>query len=305
MKGVPQGSCVGPVLFILYHHDMLDAISSVHWKHLFADDLSILFAPSSTLSPANMMLTLAEQIKAVLKQLLEYSEKWKQEINFRKTCWILFHRQVAPRIPDIAVDGRNIDHVRTFKYLGTILDAKLSFIPHIKHVRAKIKTNLNVFKRLAASRMMSEAVRYRLFNAYIRPYYQSLLNIFPVLSTNKQEQIEALNRQIHRATHQWYDARNIEVEALDRYKSIAKLTTKHWVNLAGTILRTNPAVIADYLQHKLSIVYLKEYLTNPSLTKERRSIFGRGRIRKHITRLVEGESLSLLDYALSFVPRSS
>lgn len=41
------------------------------------------------------------------------------------------------------------------------------------------------------------------------------------------------------------------------------------------------------------------------LLKERTYIFGRGRIRKHITRLVEGESLSLLDYALSFAPRSS
>ena len=202
LKVVPQGSCVGPVLFILYHHDMLDAISSVHWKHLFADDLSILCASSSTLSPANMMLTLAEQIKEVLKQLRAYSKKWKQEINFRKDLLDSFPpSNRASHTRDIDVDGRNIDHVRTFKYLGTILDAKLSFIPHITHVREKIKTNLNIFKRLPASRMMSEAVRYRLFNAYIHPYCQSLLNIFPVLSTNKQEQIEALNRQMHRATH--------------------------------------------------------------------------------------------------------
>ena len=153
--------------------------------------------------------------------------------------------------------------------------------------------------------MMSEAVRYRLFYAYIRPYYQSLLNIFPVLSANKKEQIEALNRQTHRVTHQWHEARNIEVAALDKFQSIAELTTKHWRNLTNTILRTNPAVIEDYLQHKLSIVYLKEYLSNPVLAKERRAIFGRGRIRKHVIKLAEGESSSLLDLTLAFTHKST
>ena len=305
LKGVPQGSCVGPVLFILYHHDMLDSISPVHWKHLFADDLSVVFAPSPTLAAANMMLTLADQIKEVLQQLLQYSIMWKQDINFKKTFWILFHRQVAPRIPDITVDGRRIDHVKRFKYLGTILDAKLSFIPHINQVRTKIKTNLNIFKRIASTRMMSESVRYRLFNAYIRPHFQSLLTIFPALSPHKQNQIEALNRQIHRATNQWYDARNIEIEALERYQSIAKLTGNHWQKLAVTILRTNPGVVEDFLQHKQSILYLQDYLTNPSLTKERRSIFGRGRIRKNLTKLITNGSQSLLDYALGYTPVTS
>ena len=165
---------------------MLNVIPSVHWKHLFADDLSILIAPSSTLSPANMMSRLAEQTTEALKQLLEYSVNWKQEINLRKTCWILFHRQVAPRIPDISVDGYVVNHVSHFKYLGTILDAKLSFTPHMNYVRAKIKTSLNIFKRLAASRMLSETVRYRLFNAYIRPHFQTLLNIFHVLNPTRR-----------------------------------------------------------------------------------------------------------------------
>lgn len=44
-KGVPQGSCIGPLLFIVYHYDILEALSTVHHKHLFADDLAILIAP--------------------------------------------------------------------------------------------------------------------------------------------------------------------------------------------------------------------------------------------------------------------
>ena len=152
---------------------------------------------------------------------------------------------------------------------------------------------------------MSESVRYRLFNAYIRPHFQSLLTIFPELSPHKQNQIEALNRQIHRATNQWHDARNTEIEALYKYQSIAKLTEKHWGKLAVTILRTNPGVVEDFLKHRKSILYLRDYLTNLALTEERRSILGRGRIRKHLTKLIENGSQSLLDDALVYAPVAS
>jgi hypothetical protein len=69
-----------------------------------------------------------------------------------------------------------------FKYLGTILDAKLSFTAHIDYINTKIRTNMNIFKRLASHRMMSEHVNYRLYNAFIRPYFQSPLNIYSLFS---------------------------------------------------------------------------------------------------------------------------
>ena len=234
----------------------------------------------------------------VIKQLLQYS--WssgnKTSISKRPSGYFsIVKSHLESR--KITVEGHRIDHVKRFKYLGTLLDANLSFGPQINQVRTKIKTKLNIFKPIGATKMMSESVRYRLFNAYIRPHFQSLLTIFPALSPHKQNQIEAMTRQIHRATNQWYDARNIEIEALKRYQSIAQLTGNHWRKLAVTILRTSPGVVEDFLQHQRSILYLRDYLTNSALVKERRSIFGRGRIRKHLTKLIENGSQSLLDYA--------
>jgi hypothetical protein len=180
----------------------------------------------------------------------------------------------------VACDGYEIAHTSKAKYLGTILDCKLSFSLHLDYVETKIRKNLAIFKRLASSRMLSEEVAYRLYNAYIRPHYQSLLNIYPLLSISKQNKLEALNRQVFRSIHGWYDATNIEVSNLCKYKTIDELTQVHWVKLIGTILRTNPSVIGDFIQHKMYLLYIQEYFKNPNLLKEKQKIFNRGRTNK-------------------------
>ncbi|CAF1322410.1 unnamed protein product [Adineta ricciae] len=137
-KGVPQGSCIGPVLFIVYHHDILEALSTIHWKHLFADDLATLIAPSSALTPKEMMKSLRRQLARILRSLINYSITWKQPINFNKTYWTLFNRQVNPKVSTIKCEGRKVKHLNQIKHLGTILDTKLSFQAHIDYIKSKI-----------------------------------------------------------------------------------------------------------------------------------------------------------------------
>lgn len=149
--------------------------------------------------------------------------------------------------------------------------------------------------------MMSESVNYRLYNAYIRPYLQSILNIYPLLASYKKKQIEGFNRQIYRIIHNWYDARSIEIEHLPKYQSIEELSCTHWNKLTCKILATNPSVIEDVLQHKLSIIYLNEYLLNPSLIKQRREILEQGRIPKNIINRIEQNHISLLDHILCYL----
>lgn len=300
-KGVPQGSCIVPVIFIVYHHDILNSISLLHWNHLFADDLAVLVSASATWSSTTTISKLVEQIKGVMRALISYSSTWKQPINLQKTHWMLFHRQVVPKVLlHIDCDGHLVYHCDQIKYLGTILDSKLPFTSHLKHIDSKVRKNCTIFKHLTSSRMLSEAVAYKLYNAYIRPYYQSILNIYPILSKSKQKHVEAVKRQMFRTIHYWHDATNNEILHLPKYKSIDNLTQTHWSKIVRTIIRTNPSVLCDFLQHKMYLLYMDEYYHNPLLLKEKREIVNVGRTSKKILDLFNNDDLSLFDYALCF-----
>ncbi|CAF4167609.1 unnamed protein product [Rotaria magnacalcarata] len=189
-KGVHQGSCVGPVWFIVFHYDLLNSVSNLHFKPLFADDLAVVLSPSVTWSSKVLIPYLSQQIT--------------------NTFWTLFHRQISPTIPTIHCENNTIAQVPKFKYLGITLDARLSFNFHLQYIKLKIQKNSTVFKRLSSTRMLSTEISHKLYYTYIRPYYQSILDIHPILSSSKKQQLEALNRKIFRIINRWYDAANDE-----------------------------------------------------------------------------------------------
>lgn len=71
-KEFPQGSVVGPVLFIVYHHDLLESLTTIQRKHLLTNDLAILFSSNSSLTLSNMIEGTIEQIVKDLNRLIDY-----------------------------------------------------------------------------------------------------------------------------------------------------------------------------------------------------------------------------------------
>ncbi|CAF4204202.1 unnamed protein product [Rotaria magnacalcarata] len=172
-KGVHQGSCVGPVWFIVFHYDLLNSVSNLHFKPLFADDLAVVLSPSVTWSSKVLIPYLSQQIT--------------------NTFWTLFHRQISPTIPTTHCENNTIAQVPKFKYL-----------------ELKIQKNSTVFKRLSSTRMLSTEISHKLYYTDIHPYYQSILDIHPILSSSKKQQLDALNRKFFRIINRWYDAANDE-----------------------------------------------------------------------------------------------
>ena len=128
-KGVPQGSLLGPLLFILYINDIVRAVSGE--VVLFADDAAFfLSAPS--------LAELYEKINQLFVDLSNYLKTNKLVPNLTKSKLMMFSSRTCELLPDISFDGTYIEWVSEYKYLGLTLTSNMSFGSHINNVCTRV-----------------------------------------------------------------------------------------------------------------------------------------------------------------------
>ena len=155
--GIPQGSILGPLLFIIYINDLID-ITKLSVK-LFADDACLSYSCSDT--------NILEQI---VNNELKTINKWrinnKLSVNFTKSNFMVFSRKKDKFNIQITMDGNRLEKVDETKYLGVILDCKLNWISHINFIKNKISK---------ASYIISK-IRYYVDVPILKTIYYSLVH---------------------------------------------------------------------------------------------------------------------------------
>ena len=127
--GVPQGSILGPLLFLLYIND-LPNVSSFNIK-LFADDACLLLDHKDP-------KILQELVNNELVKINDWMKLNKLTINYDKTNYIIFTNKKLNTNVNIKLEGHTLKQVKETKYLGVILNEKLNWEPHISFIRNKL-----------------------------------------------------------------------------------------------------------------------------------------------------------------------
>lgn len=139
--GVPQGSILGPLLFLMYINDLPNYLN--HECILFADDTSIIIKCKD-------LLTYNDDINLTLTQTINWLERNNLKVNLNKTNFIQFHTDRS-RSQNLNVQFNNdpIEEVKYTRFLGIIIDCHCKWKEHIDKVCSKVNSFVFALKRIS------------------------------------------------------------------------------------------------------------------------------------------------------------
>lgn len=145
MRGVPQGSILGPLLFTIFIND-LPGVVEHSTVNLYADDTTVYVADQD---PS----VVGDKLSADLHRIATWIEANGLRMNIGKTqAMVLCRKRSRPQAESVrfSLNGETISRQETVKYLGVVVDENLSWEEHVKTVRQKSLAGLATIRRASA-----------------------------------------------------------------------------------------------------------------------------------------------------------
>lgn len=185
-SGVPQGSILGPLLFIMFINDLLESLASCSG---FADDLKLYRSISNSYD--------CELLQDDLSKVVDWCRQNKMSLNVDKCAVMSITHSREKRMFPYAVDNDLLKRVTVKKDLGIILDEKLSFREHIDEITRKAYRMLGFIFRCGKYFSSQSSIRL-LYSSLVRNRLEYCSSVWNPCYLNAIDQIERVQKKFTR-----------------------------------------------------------------------------------------------------------
>ena len=221
-SGIPQGSVLGPILFIIYINDLPEVVDRDTFIFLFADDTKIWRQVENASD--------FEQLQKDLSNMVTWSNTWLLKFHPQKCISMRVGNQTDPPKFQYNMEGHPLNYSICEKDLGVHMDNKLNFDQHISNAINKANRVMGVAK--ATFDYMDNEIFQQIFKGLVRPHVEYASSVWSPHLVKQKDAIEAVQRRATKWIPGFYDLPyNEPVVICSRYiKSCPplKVTTNHF-----------------------------------------------------------------------------
>ena len=176
-SGVPQGSVLGPVLFLLYINDINQNMNSKIKR--FADD-RVIYREINIQEDLNTLTTWAKTCQ------------WLMDFNIKKCVILSITLKRKPNYFNYNISGQQLERVNKHDYLGVIISNKLNWSEHISKITGKASRNLGLLKRTLSP--CSQNVKNTAYKMLVRPQVEYASEVWNPYTKKLNQKIEQIQR---------------------------------------------------------------------------------------------------------------
>ena len=186
VSGVPQGTVLGPLLFLLYINDLPQKVSST--ARLFADDSLLYLQISNTADTA--------ALQRDLHRLQQWEKDWQMSFNPSKCEVIRITTKRNPIKATYQIHDHDLSITKTGKYLGVIISEDLSWKAHVEAATKKANNSLAFLRRNLSS--CPQDVTTQCYTTLVRPILEYAASAWDPHTKDCVKQLEAIQRRAAR-----------------------------------------------------------------------------------------------------------
>ena len=240
--GIPQGVPLSCPLFNLYFNDIVEFVENCV-LNLFADD-ALLWTASYSLDEAIL------NIQNDLNRINNFLKMCKLKINIEKTNFMIITRKAHADSTNITIDDIPIRQVNVVKYLGVMIDNRLSLKQNTEFVIKKIAKKTGFLMR--NSRKMDKATKLLLYKSIVGPHLDYCSTILYLCNNSEISELQKLQNRALRAILK--EDRYASIDAMLKATNLLDVKQRICYNVLILIYKAKNNLLPDYLCERLRYV---------------------------------------------------